>query len=203
MVSNEEQTCIIPGFPRISDLILITVCGIGLLICPTWANGWPSLHTTIFGISCYNIGFLANGYLQYRAAMDETDVQETLTEDMAEPDRVIETEIPEDVEEVPSQILETHGVTTLVHEMKVDGFHLVERKQKINVDPMALDNTPKMTIINHSRSIDDRCYDVQKILTEGMAELDQVIETEMTQEEVEKFEEDWKNLWNPDNSHFD
>ena len=111
--------------------------------------------------------------------------------------------IPEDVEEAQGQILETHGVTTLVHEMKVNGYHLVERKQKTNVDPKASDNTPKMTIINHSRSIDDRCYGAQKTLTEGMAELDQVIETEMTQEEVEKFEEDWRNLWNPDSSHFD
>ena len=93
------------------------------------------------------------------------DVQETLTEDLAEPDRVIETEIPEDVEEAPSKMLETHGVTTLVHEMQVDGFHLVERKQKINVDPKAFDNTPKMTLINHSGSIDDRCYDVQKTFT--------------------------------------
>ena len=113
--------------------------------------------------------------------------------------------IPEDVEEAQGQILETHGVTTLVHEMKVGGYHLVERKQKTNVDPS--DNTLKMTIIIHSRSIDDRCYDVQETLTEGMDERDRVIETQMTQEEVEKFEEDWSNLWNPqakaDSPHFD
>ena len=119
--------------------------------------------------------------------------------------------IPEDVEEATvstqGQILETHGVTTLVHEMKVNGYHLVERKQKTNVDPKAPDNTPKMTIIIHSRSIDDRCYDVQETLTEGMDEPDRVIETEMTQEEVERFEEDWSNLWNPQaktsSPHFD
>ena len=115
--------------------------------------------------------------------------------------------IPEDVEEAQGQILETHGVTTLVHEMKVNGYHLVERKQKTNVDPKAPDNTPKMTIIIHSRSIDDRCYDVQETLTEGMDEPDRVIETEMTQEEVERFEEDWSNLWNPQaknsSPHFD
>ena len=115
---------------------------------------------------------------------------------------------PEDLEETPiPQILETHGVTTLVHEMKVDGHHLVERKQKTNVDPIASDDAPKMTIIIHSRSIDDRCYDVQETLTEGMDEPDQVIETKMTQEEVERFEEDWTNLWNPqakvDSPHFD
>ena len=105
--------------------------------------------------------------------------------------------IPEDVEEAPAQILETHGITTLVHEMKVNGYHSVERKQKTNVDPKASDNTSKMTISIHSRSIDDRFYDVQETLTEGMDEPDLVIETEMTQEEVETFEEDWSKLWNP------
>ena len=112
------------------------------------------------------------------------------------------------VEDAPAQILETHGVTTLVHEMKVNGYHLVERKQQTNINPdIDIDNTPKMTIIIHSRSIDDRGYDVQETLTEGMDEPDRVIETQMTQEEVEKFEEDWSTLWNPqakaDNSHFD
>ena len=111
-------------------------------------------------------------------------------------------------EDVPeAQILETHGVTTVVHEMKVNGHHLVERKQKTNVNPEASEDKPKMTIITHSRSIDNRCYEVQETLTEGMDEPDRVIATEMTQEEVEKFEEDWSTLWNPqakaDSSHFD
>ena len=111
-------------------------------------------------------------------------------------------------EDVPdTQILETHGVTTVVHEMKVNGHHLVERKQKTNVNPEASEDKPKMTIIIHSRSIDNRCYDVQETLTEGMDEPDRVIATEMTQEEVEKFEEDWSTLWNPqakaDSPHFD
>ena len=76
-------------------------------------------------------------------------------------------------DDVPeAQILETHGITTLVHEMKVNGHHLVERKQKTNVNPEASDNTPKMTRIIHSRSIDNRCYDVQETLTEGMDEPD-------------------------------
>ena len=102
---------------------------------------------------------------------------------------------PKDVPE--AQILETHGVTTFVHEMMVDGHHLVERKQKTNINPKATEDTPKMTIFIHSRSIDNRCYDVQETLTEGMDEPDRVIETEMTQEEVERFEEDWSTLWNP------
>ena len=108
------------------------------------------------------------------------------------------------------QILENHVITTTVHEIKVNGYHLVEQKQEILVDPKASDSTPKMTILTHSRSIlsddpsiDDRCYVVQENITEnevtrteGKMYLDQN-ETEMTPEEVQKFEEDWCNLWKP------
>ena len=108
------------------------------------------------------------------------------------------------------KILETHAITTTVHEMKVKGFHLVEKKQETLVDPKASDGAPKMTILIHSRSIstgdpsiDDRCYVVQEnitegevIRTEGKKYLDQN-ETEMTQEEVKRFEEDWSKLWKP------
>ena len=92
---------------------------------------------------------------------------------------------PEDVEETQPQILETHDVTSLIHEMKVNGYLLVKRKvrkQTTNV-PKASDDTPKMTIIIHSRSIDDhrydvqRWYDVQETHTEGMDEPDRVLET--------------------------
>ena len=108
------------------------------------------------------------------------------------------------------KVLETHGITTTIHEIKVNGYHLVEQKQEILVDPKASDSTPKMTILTHSRSIlsddpsiDDRCYVVQEnitenevIKTEGKKCLDQN-ETEMTPEEVQKFEEDWCNFWKP------
>ena len=108
------------------------------------------------------------------------------------------------------KVLETHGITTTVHEIKVNGYHLIEQKQEINVDPKASDSTPKMTILTHSRSIlsddpsiDDRCYVVQENITEnevtrteGKMYLDKN-ETEMTPEEVQKFEEDWCNLWKP------
>ena len=107
-------------------------------------------------------------------------------------------------------------IETLVQEMKVDGYHLVERQQKTNVSPKddtiycrCIVDTPKMQIIIHSRSIDDRCYDVQETQIEGNGRVceAQVIETEMTQEEVETFEEDWRKLWKPqaktDKLHFD
>ena len=95
--------------------------------------------------------------------------------------------------------LENHVITTSVHEMKVNGHHLVNKKQKTLVDSKAYDGTPKMTIINHSRSIDDRSYAVQWNLIEGKDECDEdrIIETQMTQEEYQRFEEDWCSLWNP------
>ena len=95
------------------------------------------------------------------------------------------------------QILENHVITTTVHEtMMVNGYHLVDKKEQTLVDPKASDNSPKMTIIVHSRSIDDRSYAVQWITTEGEDEI-RIVETEMTQEEVLRFEEDWRTLWNP------
>jgi hypothetical protein len=102
------------------------------------------------------------------------------------------------------KILETHGITTTVHEMKVNGYHLVEKKQETLVDPKASDCTPKMTMMIHSRSIstDDPCIDdrscvVYQNLTEDKEVLDRRVETEMTPEEAQRFEEDWWNLWKP------
>ena len=117
---------------------------------------------------------------------------------------------PDDQSDQEGRILETHAITTTVHEMKVEGYHLVEKKQETLVDPKASESTLKMTILIHSRSIstddpsiEDRCYVVQEnitegevIRTEGKKYLDQN-ETEMTQEELQKFEEDWSKLWKP------
>ena len=77
-------------------------------------------------------------------------------------------------------IMENHGIKTIVHEMKVNGHHLVERKtmerkQKTPVNPNAFDNRTRMhcgmNIITHSRSIDDHSYSytVQGSLAEGEA----------------------------------
>ena len=129
---------------------------------------------------------------------------------MATQNNVDHPELSDTESDQEGKVLETHGITTTVHEIKVNGYHLVEQKQEILVDPKASDSTTKMTILTHSRSIlsddpsiDDRCYVVQEnitenevIRTEGKMYLDQN-ETEMTPEEVQKFEEDWCNLWKP------
>ena len=89
---------------------------------------------------------------------------------------------------------------TSCSEMKVNGYHLIERREETLVD--------HMTIVIHSRSIDDCSYAVTKTLTEDKDVVKVVTETRMTQEhhaklrcflckEVKQFEEDWSNLWNP------
>ena len=87
---------------------------------------------------------------------------------------------------------------TMVHGMKVNGCHLLERKQNSLVDPRVLEDSPKLTIFVHFRSIDARTYSVIETLNEDKEVLNQVIETNVNQQEVEKFEEDWSNLWNPE-----
>ena len=87
---------------------------------------------------------------------------------------------------------------TMVHGMKVNGYHLLERKQNSLVDPRVLEDSPKLTIFVHFRSIDARTYSVIETLNEDEEVLNQVIETHMNQQEVEKFKEDWSNLWNPE-----
>ena len=78
---------------------------------------------------------------------------------------------------------------TVCSEMKVDGYHLIERREETLVD--------HKTIVVHSRSIDDRSYAVKRTLTEDKDVVKIVTESEMTHEEVEQFEEYWSNLWNP------
>ena len=87
---------------------------------------------------------------------------------------------------------------TMVHGMKVNGYQLLERKQNFLVDPRASEDSPKMNMFVHFRSIDARNYSVIETLNEDEEVLNQVIETHMNQQEVENFEEDWSNLWNPE-----
>ena len=88
-----------------------------------------------------------------------------------------------------------NGITTMIHEMKMDGHHLVERKRRSSMDIVG---TPKITVLINSRFIDDRSYIVSETRTEGNDEPIRVVTTQMTQEEVKKFEEEWINLWKPE-----
>ena len=88
-------------------------------------------------------------------------------------------------------------------------YELEEKKEKTIANPMSSD---KRTTLIHQRSIkvphylapvlSVRSCGVHETFTEGEAALDRVVyfsgNRPMTQEEVEKFEQDWSNLWNPE-----
>ena len=94
-------------------------------------------------------------------------------------------------------------------------YDLEEKKKKTIANPMSSD---KRTTLIHERSmmvpeddcgsllyVPNRCCSFHETFfgsTEGEAALDRVVYSRahrpMTQEEVEKFEQDWSNLWNPE-----
>ena len=88
-------------------------------------------------------------------------------------------------------LIENHHVVTMEHELRVDGHHLVEKKQKTLIDG-------KDETLVHIRSIDEKSYKVTEINNGEDEALERQVESDMTEDEVKQFEEDWNNLWNPD-----
>ena len=90
-------------------------------------------------------------------------------------------------------LIENHHVVTTEHELRVDGRHLIEKKQT------SIDGNERRLVLVHIRSIDEKSYKVTKINHCNGEE--RQVESDMTEEEVNQFEEDWRNLWwNPDNN---
>ena len=83
-------------------------------------------------------------------------------------------------------------VVTMTHELRIDGHHLIEKTKKTIYQHYYLQKT---LVLVKSRSIDDKSYQVEQ---QKYFFYDSQVETEMTEAEVKKFEEDWTNLWNPD-----
>ena len=94
-------------------------------------------------------------------------------------------------------LIENHHVVTTEHELRVDGRHLIEKKQT------SIDGNERRLVLVHIRSIDEKSYKVTKInhCNGEDVEEERQVESDMTEEEVNQFEEDWRNLWwNPDNN---
>ena len=90
-------------------------------------------------------------------------------------------------------------VDTMTRELRIGGHHLIEKTQKT----LLIDH--KTLILVHSRSIDEKSYQVtlhwEKAIFDlpgGPWEPIPQVETDMTEDEVKKFEEDWTNLWDPE-----
>ena len=79
-------------------------------------------------------------------------------------------------------------------ELLVDRHHLIEKKQKTLMDG----NDKKTLVLVHIRSIDEKSYKVTEINNGEDEALERQVESDMTEDEVKQFEEDWTNMWNPD-----
>ena len=93
-----------------------------------------------------------------------------------------------------SVALQVEVLLDFIAELWVDRHHLIEKKQKTLMDG----NDEKMLVLVHFRSIDDKSYKVTEIINDKKDTVERQDETDMTEDEVKKFEEDWTNLWNSD-----
>ena len=92
---------------------------------------------------------------------------------------------------IENQIVKNLCVFTMRNELQIDGHHLIEKKQKTH------NRSSKFVVERvHIRSIDNKSYKITETMGIYPAFPNVEIETEMTEDEVKKFKEDWKNLWN-------
>ena len=98
---------------------------------------------------------------------------------------------------LPSDVYNNKLFFTIEHDLWVDGHHLIKRKTKILWKVNGKYGHIKDFVLVFTRIIDDRSYKVTEI--HGQEHQQSKVETDMTKDEVKKFEEDWFNMWNPDN----
>ena len=68
------------------------------------------------------------------------------------------------------------------------------RRNKKNL--IHTDGNDKNLVLVHIRSINEKSYKVTEIKKGDDAPPEIQVETDMAEDEVKKFEEDWTNLWN-------
>ena len=101
-----------------------------------------------------------------------------------------------------------HIILTMEHEMKIDGHYLTEKiKQTTLIESLNPESIGDQTIIREqTRSINDKFYKVTKIkdgidddpTKEKRFETIENVETDMTDEDIKQFEDDWTKFWNPE-----
>lgn len=91
--------------------------------------------------------------------------------------------------------LENHRCVLTEHEMLVDGVVFREYKELNQVTAEDEGSNPKQ-VLTHMRSIGERKYTVQQITVDGVRQ-DDVVETNMNEDEVVAFLEEWEEKWQP------
>ena len=103
-------------------------------------------------------------------------------------------------------IIENHKIITMEHDLRNEGYYLSDKKQMTLIEGAESENGgSKMMTLIHTRSIDDRCFKVTEHFPNGYNKSKEVknqvmrtVETEMSEDEIEKFEVDWELYWKPE-----
>merc|ERR1712136_548586 len=98
--------------------------------------------------------------------------------------------------------IEKHRLTICEHSLVVNHMKFCERKEKIEVSLIDIniaedEGTPVKNIIYHTRSIDERIYSTKITTGPNGAIIDSQVITELSDNEVQEFEHDWKQFWIP------
>jgi len=99
--------------------------------------------------------------------------------------------------------IEKHKVHVMNHDLVVSGVNVSEKKERIivtvediNGNPIA-EGKPIKTVIIHTRNIGERKYSMKETQDIDGKTTDSKVITEMSDTEIKKFEEDWKDYWIP------
>merc|ERR550539_782516 len=99
--------------------------------------------------------------------------------------------------------IEKHKVHIMEHNLVVSGVQVSEWKEKTTVTQEDINGNvigngePMKTIIVHSRNIGDRKYAMKEVKGIDGEITDAQVITEIPDEKLMKFEEDWKDYWIP------
>jgi len=89
---------------------------------------------------------------------------------------------------------DSHKVILMEHELVVDGVTLRETKEMSTVHESS--GSSDKVILVHTRMIGDRAYQIRET-KEGGKVVDATINTTMSEQEVETFEKEWQEKWQP------
>merc|ERR1712126_56999 len=99
--------------------------------------------------------------------------------------------------------IENHKVHVMEHNLIVSGVSVSEKKERIIVTCEDIygntlaDGKPIKTMIVHTRTIGDRKYAMKETQDLDGKTTDSKVLTQMSDIEIKKFEEDWKDYWIP------
>merc|ERR1712136_545625 len=113
------------------------------------------------------------------------------------------TPASEKIKEVGNVRIERHKVQVMEHNLVVSGISVSEKKERTIVSAEDIhgnniaDGKPIKTIIVHTRAIGDRKYSMKETQDIDGKAIDSNVDTAMSDAEIKKFEEDWKDYWIP------